>query len=132
VKTTQKEKPTEAGLTLVEVTLVIALLLSMISILFIGVSAYKKGAHRAKCILNLASVQKAVRSHQNLYALKNGEPLAITDIAGAGKLLETTPGCPDPDGSYTFGTEVPASNNAYATCSLSGSEQHVPVTLSGW
>ena len=119
-------------MTLIEVTLVIAVLLSLISILFIGVSAYKKGAYRAKCILNLASVQKAARSHQNLYALKIGDSLAIADLAGSGKLLETTPNCPDPSGSYTFETEVPAANAAYAICSLSGSDQHIPVTLAGW
>jgi hypothetical protein len=49
----------QAGLTLIEVTLVIAVLLGLISVLFIGVSAYKEGSNRSKCILNISNVQKA-------------------------------------------------------------------------
>lgn len=120
------------GLTLVEVTLVIALLLGMISILFIGVAAYTKGADRAKCILNIATVQKAARSHQNLYALRTGDAMVVGDIAGPGKLLENTLACPDSTGSYTYGTTVPDFNVAFVDCSLSGSDQHVPASLSGW
>ena len=54
-------KKGQAGMTLIEITLVIAVLLGLISVLFIGVAAYKKGSDRAKCILNIATVQKAVR-----------------------------------------------------------------------
>ena len=83
-------KKGQAGLTLIEVTLVIAVLLGLISVLFIGVAAYKKGSDRAKCILNISTVQKAARSYQNLYDLRNGDALAVGDIAGAGKMIETT------------------------------------------
>ena len=118
----------QAGLTLIEVTLVIAVLLGLISVLFIGVTAYKEGSNRAKCILNIATVQKAVRSYQNLYELNIGATLASSDIAGAGKMIETLPTCPS-NGTYTFGTTVPAASTAYLTCSVSG---HVPVSVAGW
>jgi type II secretory pathway pseudopilin PulG len=36
------------GLTLIEITLVIAVLIGLISILFIGISAYREGQQRAK------------------------------------------------------------------------------------
>jgi hypothetical protein len=82
--------------------------------------------------MNLATVQKAARSHQNLYALRTGDSLAIGDLAGVGKLLENTPSCPDSSGSYIFGTAVPAPNVAFVDCSLAGAEQHVASSLSGW
>lgn len=124
-------KKGQAGLTLIEVTLVIAVLLGLISVLFIGVAAYKKGSDRAKCILNIATVQKAVRSYQNLYELSIGEALVDTDIAGPGKMIETTPACPA-SGTYTFGTTVPAASTAYLTCSLSATDDHVPASIAGW
>ena len=124
-------KKGQAGLTLIEVTLVIAVLLGLISVLFIGVAAYKKGSDRAKCILNISTVQKAVRSYQNLYELAIGDGLADTDIAGAGKMIESTPTCPS-SGTYTFGTTVPTAGTAYLTCSLATSDDHVPSTTAGW
>ncbi len=126
-------KKGQAGLTLIEVTLVIAVLLGLISVLFIGVAAYKKGSDRAKCILNIATVQKAVRSYQNLYELSIGQALASTDISGPGKMIETTPACPAA-GTYTFGTTVPAASTAYLTCSLSAVADggHAPASIAGW
>lgn len=121
----------QAGLTLIEVTLVIAVLLGLISVLFIGVTAYKQGSNRAKCILNIATVQKAVRSYQNLYELNIGDDLAVGTITGGGKMIETEPACPS-DGEYTFGEEVPAAGTAYLTCSLAESDQHEPATVAGW
>lgn len=121
----------QAGLTLIEVTLVIAVLLGLISVLFIGVSAYREGSNRAKCILNISNVQKAVRSYQNLYELSVGGTLASTTLIGTGKMLETTPSCPS-SGTYTFGTTVPAVGTAYLTCSLSSSSNHVPSSTTGW
>ena len=125
-------KKGQAGLTLIEVTLVIAVLLGLISVLFIGVAAYKKGADRAKCILNISTVQKAARSYQNLYDLRNGDALVTGDIAGAGKMIETVPACPDPTGSYTYGTTVPTPGVAFVDCSLAGADDHVPASLAGW
>lgn len=127
----QKNRLQQSGLTLIEVTLVIAVLLGLISVLFIGVAAYKKGSDRAKCVLNISTVQKAARSYQNLYELKMGDDLAVADIAGAGKMIESTPVCPA-DGSYTFGTTVPSAGSTYLTCSLGSSDGHQPSSTAGW
>ncbi len=127
----------QAGLTLIEVTLVIAVLLGLISVLFIGVTAYREGSNRAKCILNITNVQKAVRSYQNLFELVGPEAggdvsdLAEGDIIGDGKMIAQTPTCPSA-GEYTFGTAVPSIGEAYLTCSLATSQQHVPADLTGW
>ena len=121
----------QAGLTLIEVTLVIAVLLGLISVLFIGVSAYKEGSNRAKCILNISNVQKAVRSYQNLYEKNPGEGLTKETITGVGAFLETEPTCPSA-GEYTWGTTIPDVGVAYLSCSLAGTKDHVPQSTVGW
>lgn len=127
----QTIKLRNAGLTLIEVTLVIAVLLGLISVLFIGVTAYKKGSDRAKCVLNISTVQKAARSFQNLYELKIGDDLAVADICGSGKMIESTPVCPS-EGTYSFGATVPAAGSTYLSCSLASSDGHQPSSSAGW
>ncbi len=124
-------KKGQAGLTLIEVTLVIAVLLGLISVLFIGVAAYKKGSDRAKCILNISTVQKAIRSYANMYEKNIGVTVATTDYIGSGLFIETTPVCPQA-GTYTFGTAIPASGTAMLDCGLAVSDLHVPSSLAGW
>ena len=62
-KTATKLKP---GMTLIEITVVILVLLTLIAVLFIGANIYKKGADRAACILNIRNIHQAVRADQNL------------------------------------------------------------------
>ncbi len=126
------------GMTLIEITLVIAILLSLIAVLFLGVAAYKKGTDRAKCIINITSVQKVARSYANLSQLAIGDNLLIGDIAGANKMLARAPTCPD-SGVYTFQATVPAkaagvaATELYLSCSLAtATEKHVPKLYSGW
>ncbi len=121
----------QAGLTLIEVTLVIAVLLGLISVLFIGVSAYKEGSNRSKCILNISNVQKAVRSYQNLYEKNIGDALVKATITGSGKMLETEPTCSS-SGTYTWLGTIPAVGTAYLTCSKSSDLQHAPTSVTGW
>jgi len=127
----------QAGLTLIEITLVIAVLLGLISVLFIGVSAYKEGSNRAKCILNISSYQKAVRSYQNLYEKdQSSDTYDVDQVTGTGKLLETFPTCPS-DGTYTpaddaTGLSFPNVGTAALTCSLATSNEHVPNSTDGW
>ena len=126
-------KKGQAGLTLIEVTLVIAVLLGLISVLFIGVAAYKKGSDRAKCILNISTVQKACRSYANMYEFSIGDATAAdgADFIGAGKFIEAAPACPA-SGAYTYGTTIPLSGTALVACSLAGTELHVPSSTAGW
>ena len=78
----------KSGMTLLELTVVILVLLSLISILFIGARAWKKGSDRAANILNIRNVQQAVRAHANVRGLLEGAALASTEIVGTGKYLE--------------------------------------------
>lgn len=101
---TQNMKASKSGMTLLELTVVILVLLSLISILFIGARAWKKGSDRAASILQIRNVQQAVRSYANM----NGKNAGDTDLTlssevfGAGKFIENDPTA----GSHPAGSTV--------------------------
>jgi type II secretory pathway pseudopilin PulG len=120
------------GMTLLELTVVILVLLSLISILFIGARAWKKGSDKAGCIMNIRNVQQAVRSWQNMNAKNVSDTFVLTDdIVGSGLFVETTPVCPGA-GTYGFVTAVPDVGTLVMTCSLATTEDHVPSSIAGW
>ena len=120
-----------AGLTLIELTLVLTLILGLISVLFIGANSYKQGVNRANCIQSVSSVQRAMRSHTNLFELSPGDsvPNLKGRIIGPGRLIPTTPLCPG-GGVYSYweGT-VPPSNTAFMQCTIG---DHAPASTSAW
>jgi len=98
----QNNKASKSGMTLLELTVVILVLLSLISILFIGARAWKKGSDRAASILQIRNAQQAVRSYANMNGKNPGEADAniVTEVFGPGKFIETNPvGSPHPAGS---------------------------------
>ena len=108
----------KAGMTLLELTVVILVLLSLISILFIGARAWKKGSDRAASILQIRNVQQAVRSHANMSGLNPGDAMVKDDVIGPGKFIEIDPTLvPPAEGAkahpagskYKFTIETPAS-----------------------
>jgi len=109
----------KSGMTLLELTVVILVLLSLISILFIGARAWKKGSDRAANILNIRNVQQAVRAHANVRALDIAAPLASSEIVGAGKYLESV-SAPNSDITYTYGDAVPAIGTLYLIAAYAG------------
>jgi type II secretory pathway pseudopilin PulG len=111
MKLTQiKSHKRTAGMTLLELTVVILVLLSLISILFVGARAWKKGSDRSANILNLRNAQQAVRGHANM----NPDAATIDEaiIYGAagdgvgGYLRKPTP--PTGITSYTGANAAPA------------------------
>ena len=128
-----------AGMTLLELTVVILVLLSLITLLFWGARAWKRGSDRAFCILNLTNVQKGVRGYSNLYGFTPGAnaPGLQSQVIGLGRFVETTPVCPG-GGSYTYGEDsggpntIPLLGTLYMKCSLADSEQHLPKVTSDW
>ncbi len=104
-----------SGMTLIEVSLVIALMLGLISVAFLGIGAYRKGANKARCRMQLAAVQKAVRAQANFSNLNIGAAFTSTDAFGTGKALETAPACPS-GGTYTWGTKIPTLHNPFGSC----------------
>lgn len=122
---------TYRAMTLVEVTLVLATILGLVSVTFIGAASYKNGANRALCILQVANVQKAMRSYCNLHELQSGQP--ITDLKHRlivkSEFFAKAPFCPS-GGTYVFHKdEVPHIGTLFMRCALT---EHAPGDSQGW
>jgi prepilin-type N-terminal cleavage/methylation domain-containing protein len=122
----------QRGTTLIELSVVIAVLLLLVGVLFIGITAWKNGANKAACVVNLSSIQKAARGYQNLNGLASGATETPASIQSAG-FWTSQPVCPAA-GTYSFMSTVPAPGAAYAVCSLATSNGHAPstTTLANW
>lgn len=123
-------------MTLIELTVVILVLLSLIVTLFVGARAWKRGSDRAGCIMTIRNVQQGVRSYMNLNGFTGGQSVAPIDlqaaVIGPGQFVEATPVCPG-NGTYTFGGNViPATGTLYMSCSLAPSDGHQPTDFSAW
>lgn len=129
------------GMTLIEVTLVITTLLSLISATMIGTHAYKRGSNRSHCILLAARAQQAVRKFSNLHECMPGSEVeGLKDrLVGSGKLIRKEPHCPS-GGFYVYGNlslgedsrkpeAIPHIGTAYLRCSL---DFHAPTDTVGW
>jgi prepilin-type N-terminal cleavage/methylation domain-containing protein len=69
MKTILKNK----GLTLIELSVVVALLLGLIAILFYGIASFKANSDKARCKMKIAQIQKGLRAFGNF---NNVEPTA--------------------------------------------------------
>ena len=128
------------GTSLLELTVMILVLLTLATVLFIGAGAWKRGSDRAQCIAQIRSVQVAVRSYANMSGLPAGRdlsrlsvPISLKDeLIGRGRYVESTPSCPG-GGEYSYGGDViPEFGDLYLSCSLGGSQSHVPDVHSDW
>ncbi len=118
-------------MTLLEVTVVILVLMSLVAILFLGTSGWRRGADRSACIINIRNAQTAVRAYQNSRDVQEGTSLDMPSvIIGAGKLLQN-PSCPG-GGHYELIDHIPFAGELAIKCSLNGSESHVPDHTGGW
>jgi prepilin-type N-terminal cleavage/methylation domain-containing protein len=119
----------QRGTTLIELSVVIAVLLLLVGVLFIGITAWKNGANTAACIINLSSIQKAARGYANMNQLNTGSGLTVTTLTTAG-FWGTVPVCPA-NGTYSALVVVPSQGTAYMTCNFAG---HFPTTanLANW
>jgi len=120
-------------MTLLELTVVILVLLSLIAILFIGARAWKRGSDRAGCLMNIRNLQQAMRGDQNM---RNSAPgaagLLQANIIGANGYITNAPTCPtDKTTTYTLVADgnYPALGSLYATCKqATESANHVFTT----
>jgi type II secretory pathway pseudopilin PulG len=103
-----------AGFTLIEISLVIALLLGLIAVVFIGLGSYREGSNRAQCRMQLAAVQKAVRSYANLNNLVVGAAIDNALLAN-GTIMAVKPVCPS-GGTYAWADVATAIGTPYADC----------------
>jgi prepilin-type N-terminal cleavage/methylation domain-containing protein len=105
----------QRGTTLIELSVVIAVILLLVGVLFIGVQAWRDGANKAASMVNMSSIQKAVRGYQNLNLLNVNDPLT-SDLLVSANYFSALPKDPaNGNKDYTYLTVVPAQGTPYAT-----------------
>src|SRR5580700_176261 len=119
------KKSRQRGTTLIELSVVIAVLLLLVGVLFIGITAWKSGANTAACVVNLSSIQKAARGYANMNGLLTGSAETSAMLTSAG-FWATAPTCPA-GGTYTYTAVVPSQGVQYVTCSIAN---HTPTSTS--
>ncbi len=136
------------GVTLVELTIIIAIMLTLTVVLFIGARAWIRGSDRAACVMTIQNVQKCVRSYQNLYGYNPGSmPYAdhgtqsIADHLyqkgyideGMHASIKGSEDCPG-GGHYEISNEevFPPIGQLYVGCSLSGTQRHLLERRADW
>lgn len=125
---------TRSGITIIECALVLLVLLSLVSVLFVSTRSWKTGSDRTLCVLSQHQVQQAVRGYANLYGKGEGDevPGLATLLFGEGRFIEKTPLCPA-GGIYAFGGDaVPPRGELYMKCSLAEDGGHRPEDPTGW
>ena len=136
------------GLTIVELSVVLTILLALTSIIFIGTRAWRRSGDRATCVLALRNVQVATRSYQNLYGYhyggrpnaENGSQDIAEHLLSRGyietnvyrKIHGVVPCAAG--GSYTCATPdvFPEVGQLYIECSLGGTAEHMPTSHADW
>lgn len=136
------------GVTLIEMSVVIAVLLTLVSVLFMAAQSWKRGSDRAACVVSLRNIQVAVRSYQNLYGYSpGGHPYAeygTQDIARhlvekgyiESALYQTAVGGKACSGGGLYQRDekdvFPLAGVLYAHCSLASQANHAPSNPSDW
>ncbi len=121
-------------MTLLELTVVILVMLALVSVMFIGALAWRRGSDRALCIVQIQNVQKGIRCYANLYGYNQGETVLDlqSKVVGVSGFVESVPRCPA-NGTYNFGGDtIPLSGTLYMECDLATLQQHEPSTHSEW
>jgi prepilin-type N-terminal cleavage/methylation domain-containing protein len=118
----------QRGTTLIELSVVIAIILLLVGVLFIGVQAWRNSANKAACLVNISSIQKAARGYQNAHLLNPTDALPHASLV-ADQYFTTLPTCPVSTNTYAFTDAVPDIGAAYAACS---DANHAPAKLDNW
>ncbi len=115
----------QRGTTLIELSVVIAVILLLVGVLFIGIQAWRDGANKSACLVNLSSIQKAVRGYQNVNLLNVGDAVTGANLTTAG-YFGALPTCPVGATAYTLTGTVPAQGTSYAACASTSAAAHNP------
>ncbi len=107
-------KAIKSGMTLLELTVVILVLLSLIAILFVGARAWKKGSDKSANIMNVRNIQQAVRGYENMNTLAAGAALPSTIVFDATTGFLKEPKTPL-GAAYSYLSTVSAAGVLYVT-----------------
>jgi len=119
----------QGGTTLIELSVVIAVILLLVGVLFIGVQAWRNSANKSACLVNISSLQKAARGYQNAHLLNPTDALPHASLV-TDQYFTTLPTCPVSTNTYAFTDAVPDIGKAYAACS--DAIGHAPTNLNNW
>lgn len=133
-------KNARAGMTLVELSVTIVIVIALIILVFVGASAWKKGSDRAACVMNIYKVQQGVRSYAAARAYYPGQDISnrlnsdslYEEIVGPDKYVENVPVCPDQGAYATAGNKIPRVGELFLTCSLASDDSHMPDSYTSW
>ncbi|MGJ8671671.1 type II secretion system protein [Rubritalea sp.] len=119
------------GVTLIELTVVISMVLTLLSGLFVGASYYRDSASQAACIAQISQIQKGIRSYQNLESLNYGDAIIEADVIGSNKAIGAIHECPL-GGNYILLNVIPNPGTPFARCETYGSspQEHFPANTS--
>jgi prepilin-type N-terminal cleavage/methylation domain-containing protein len=118
----------QRGTTLIELSVVIAVILLLVGVLFIGITAWKNGANKAACILVISTGQKAYRGYVNMNP--GIAAPAMADLITAG-FFATAPVCPS-GGTYSY-TATPPVGTPWMVCTKAPApDLHVPPSTANW
>lgn len=143
VTTMRSPKPSphkfRPGMTLLELTVIVVVMLLLISVLFMGTRAWKRGSDRAGCVLHIRNAQQAIRSYANLRQLEPGSQIPggvsrKTLITGPDSFMREFPVCPG--GGVYAGQElttIPQVGVVMMTCDYEENDMtHVPEVTGDW
>jgi type II secretory pathway pseudopilin PulG len=135
--------------TLVEMTIVISVSLSLISVVTTSARTWKRNSDRADCVVDLRNFQMAVRSYQNLYGYSEG--MFHVNVGGSTDITEQllrrdlitrnqhhqAIGKETCSGGGTYSRiqpdRFPLQGRSYLNCSLSTApQQHSPDSSADW
>ena len=124
-----------SGMTLLETTVAVFVLLALITILFLGARTLKRSEDRAANIVNIRNVQQAVRSHANVRGLSQGDIVAPGANIGPGKSIRRPPP-PNAAISYGYYGVVPPKGSLYLSGNYaddsSGDYAPSPAMIADW
>lgn len=120
----QKNKASKSslkGVTLIELTVVMIVILALVAVFLTSTRAYVKSAYRASCVTQQEQIYKTIIGHTRM----SGEPLEAdveyyTQLIADG-LLSPAIVCPDGDGTYTI-TATDSLQDVTIICNLHGSD----------
>jgi type II secretory pathway pseudopilin PulG len=123
---TRSSKSTK-GMTLLELTVVILVLLSLISILFVGARAWKKGSDRSANVMNIRNCQQAMRGYQNMYQKKTGD--GFTKV----QLVDYVKYPTEPNTDVTYSTDELVTAQGVLWLKVAGPAEYAPTNdTSDW
>jgi len=107
-------KKAAKGVTLIELSVVIAVLLVLISVLFIGATYYRDSANNAACVVAQSSLTKGLNSYYNI----SNDTLLGSELSTTGPFIGGVPACPTAaDGSTDLNISWDVESNvASVTC----------------